>query len=73
MTVSKSLLTIRFDLENGYVEIINHSDYRLQMCAVPENNKRKIETLVIINKKRRHIVDNVTEFDLNDYYFRFAK
>jgi hypothetical protein len=68
----ESILKICVDTENGYVKIVNDSVFTVEICGVPKNNKRKVQTHVVISPKQFWMIDNVTEFNLKDYYLRFV-
>jgi hypothetical protein len=70
--IIESILNISVDTENGYVRITNDSIFTVEICGVPKNNKRKVLTNCIIHPKQFWLVDNVTEFNLKDYYIRFV-
>lgn len=69
----ESVLTISVDPENGYVRLVNNSNYTVEICGVPKNNRRKVHAQMVISPKQFWMIDNVTEFNLSDFYFRFVK
>ena len=70
--IIESILSISVDTENGFVKIENDSIFTVEICGVPKNNKRKVHAQMIISPKQFWVIDNVTEFDLKDYYLRFV-
>lgn len=68
--IESFLKITRFDQE---LKIENLSDYTIEICRVPVNNRRKVLVDCIISPNRFWIVTISKDFDLKQFFFRFTK
>jgi hypothetical protein len=69
--MNDTVLSITTCKLTGNMRLKNDSNYNVEVCLVPENNKIKVSPVSIIKKKGSCLIDK-DDFDLSKFYFRFA-